>query len=52
MDELHKLVNFGYGPAVAMPHVVGLLGGAPVCAAAAARTFRYRQCLAASLPAR
>ena len=42
MDALHKLVNFGYGPAAAAPHLLALLAGTLVCAAAAARTFRYR----------
>ena len=42
MDALHKLVNFGYGPAAAAPHLAALLAGTLVCAAAAARTFRYQ----------
>ena len=42
MDALHKLVNFGYGPAAALPHVAALATGALLCAAAAARTFRYQ----------
>ena len=42
MDALHKLVNFGYGPAAAMPHAAALAVGALACAAAAARTFRYQ----------
>ena len=42
MDALHKLVNFGYGPAAAAPHLLALLAGALVCGAAAARTFRYQ----------
>ena len=42
MDALHKLVNFGYGSAAAAPHLLALLAGTLVCAAAAARTFRYR----------
>ena len=42
MDALHKLVNFGYGPAAAAPHLAALLAGALLCAAAAARTFRYQ----------
>ena len=42
MDALHLLVNFGYGPAAAIPHVVALATGALVCGAAAARTFRYQ----------
>ncbi len=42
MDALHKLVNFGYGPAAAAPHLAALLVGTLVCGAAAARTFRYQ----------
>ena len=42
MDALHMLVNFGYGPAAAIPHVIALATGALVCGAAAARTFRYQ----------
>ena len=42
MDALHKLVSFGYGPAAALPHVAALATGALLCAAAAARTFRYQ----------
>ena len=42
MNALHKLVNFGYGPAAAAPHLAALLTGALVCAVAAARTFRYQ----------
>ncbi len=41
MDALHKLVNFGYGPAAALPHAAALATAALVSAAAAARTFRY-----------
>ena len=41
MDALHKLVHFGYGPAAVAPHVAALLAGTLVCAAGAARTFRY-----------
>lgn len=41
MDALHKLVNFGYGPAAALPHVAALATAALLSAAAAARTFRY-----------
>ena len=42
MDALHKLVNFGYGPAAAAPHLAALIAGTLVCSAAAARTFRYQ----------
>lgn len=42
MDALHKLVSFGYGPAAALPHAAALATAALLCAAAAARTFRYQ----------
>ena len=42
MDALHKLVNFGDGPAAALPHVAALATGALLCGAAAARTLRYQ----------
>lgn len=42
MDALHKLVNFGYGPAAAVAHLAALLAGTLLCGAAAARTFRYQ----------
>ena len=42
MDALHKLVNFGYGPAAAAPHLAALIAGALICGAAAARTFRHQ----------
>ena len=42
MDALHKLVNFGYGPAAAAPHLAALLTGTLVCGVVAARTFRYQ----------
>ncbi len=41
MDALHKLVNFGYGPMAALPHVAALLVAALLVTVAAARTFRY-----------
>ena len=42
MDALHKLVNFGYGAAVALPHVAALAAGALVLGLASVRTFRYQ----------
>jgi ABC-type multidrug transport system permease subunit len=42
MDAMHKLVNFGYGPASALPHVVALGVAAIVAGATAARLFRYQ----------
>jgi ABC-type multidrug transport system permease subunit len=42
MDALHKLVNFGYGPEVAVPHLLALLLAALVAGMLAARTFRYQ----------
>jgi len=42
MDALHRLVNFGYGPAVALPHLIGLGLAALAVGAAAARVFRYQ----------
>lgn len=40
MDVLHMLVHFGYGPGVAIPHVIALATGGLVCGAAASRIFR------------
>ncbi len=42
MDALHKLVNFGDPPAVAVPHVIALLIGALVLAWIGARLFKYQ----------
>ena len=42
MDALHKLVNFGYGPAAAAPHVAALAVGTVVCGWSGARIFRYQ----------
>ena len=42
MDAMHKLVNFGYGPSSALPHVAALGIAAIVVGAAAARVFRYQ----------
>jgi len=41
MDALHQLVNFGYGPAAALPHLSGLLVAAFVLGWLGVRTFRY-----------
>ncbi len=41
MDALHKLVNFGYAPPVAFPHLAAMLGGALVLGLVGAKTFRY-----------
>ena len=41
MDAMHKLVNFAYAPPVALPHLLGMLGGALVLGWVGARTFRY-----------
>ena len=42
MDALHKLVNFGYGPGAAVPHVAAIGLTALVSGAAAAKLFRYQ----------
>lgn len=42
MDAMHKLVNFGYGSAVAIPHVGALALGAVILGWIGARTFRYQ----------
>lgn len=41
MDAMHKLVSFAYPPAVALPHLAGMLGGALILGWAGAKTFRY-----------
>ena len=41
MDALHKLVNFGYEPATAVPHVAALVVATVVCGWGAAKVFRY-----------
>ena len=41
MDALHKLVNFAYGPAEAVPQLLAILAATLVVAWAGARTFRY-----------
>ncbi len=42
MDALHKLVNFGFAPAAAAPHVAVLAVAALGAGAAAAKIFRYQ----------
>jgi ABC-2 type transport system permease protein len=42
MDALHKLVNFGYGPAAALPHVAVLSASALITGAIGAKLFRYQ----------
>ena len=42
MDALHKLVNFGYGPESAVPHVAALALSALASGWAGARLFRYQ----------
>ena len=42
MDALHKLVNFGYEPAAAAPHVAALAVGTVGCGWSGARIFRYQ----------
>jgi ABC-2 type transport system permease protein len=42
MDAMHKLVNFGYGPETALPHVAALFASALAAGAAGARIFRYQ----------
>jgi ABC-2 type transport system permease protein len=42
MDAMHKLVNFGYGPETATPHVVALFASALAAGWAGARIFRYQ----------
>jgi ABC-type Na+ efflux pump permease subunit len=42
MDALHKLVNFGYGPAAAAPHVAALVVATVLCGLAGAKIFRYQ----------
>ena len=39
---MHKLVNFGYGAAVALPHVAAMLTGALVLGWLGARVFKYQ----------
>jgi ABC-2 type transport system permease protein len=42
MDALHKLVNFGDGSRVAIPHVVALTAGALVLGWIGTRVFKYQ----------
>ena len=42
MDALHKLVNFGYAPGAAAPHVTALAVAAVLCGWAGAKIFRYQ----------
>jgi ABC-type multidrug transport system permease subunit len=42
MDALHKLVNFGFAPAAAVPHLAVLAFGALAAGWGAARVFRYQ----------
>ena len=41
MDAMHSLVNFGYGPASVLPHLLVLLAATLLLAWAGARTFRF-----------
>jgi hypothetical protein len=42
MDALHKLVNFGYGPATAAPPVAALAVATVLCGMGGAKIFRYQ----------
>ena len=42
MDAMHKLVNFGYGPGAAVPHVAVLAGASVLCGWGGAKIFRYQ----------
>jgi ABC-type multidrug transport system permease subunit len=42
MDALHKLVNFAYAPATALPHVAALAAAALAAGWGAAKVFRYQ----------
>ena len=42
MDALHKLVNFGYEPATAVPHVTALVVATVICGWGGAKFFRYQ----------
>ncbi len=42
MDALHKLVNFGYGPGAAAPHVAVLAVASVLCGWGGAKIFRYQ----------
>jgi ABC-type multidrug transport system permease subunit len=42
MDALHKLVNFGYAPGAAVPHVAALTVATVLCGWGGAKIFRYQ----------
>ena len=42
MDAMHKLVNFGYAPSAALPHVAALAASAVIAGWGGARLFRYQ----------
>src|SRR6185503_2210589 len=42
MDALHKLVNFAFAPAAAVPHVAALAAGALAAGWGAVKVFRYQ----------
>jgi ABC-type multidrug transport system permease subunit len=42
MDALHKLVNFGFAPGTAVPHVAALAAAALAAGWGAAKVFRYQ----------
>jgi hypothetical protein len=42
MDAMHKLVNFGYGPIAALPHVAALSAAALAAGWGGVRWFRYQ----------
>lgn len=42
MDALHKLVNFGYAPSAAVPHVATLATATVLCGWGGAKIFRYQ----------
>ena len=42
MDAMHKLVNFGYAPSAALPHVAALATSALIAGWGGARLFRYQ----------
>ena len=42
MDAMHKLVNFGYGPGAAAPHVAVLAVASVLCGWGGAKIFRYQ----------
>jgi len=42
MDAMHRLISFGHGPTVVLPHLAALLTAALVVGWVAARSFRYQ----------